>query len=142
MRLFRHSHAWIVALIIATLTVTGCAAKGARNKTRVAALTVGESLLAVADAERDLYAGNAYPKATHDQINTVLLQALHAGQTFERAAAAWTDGDTAPERVTAAREVLLATLDELEKVIPGSVQNRAVIVTAVRAVRIAIGGVQ
>lgn len=102
------------AILALGVALEGCAARGARNKTRVAALTVGDAAVAISQTEATLFSGGAYPKATHDQLNPKIITVLKASRAFERAAAGWQGGDVTPASVETARTALLAALDDLQ----------------------------
>ena len=128
----------LVVLLALGIGASGCAAQGARNQTRVAALTVGEAMLSVDQAERDLYRANAFDKATHDRAGAVVLKGLYAARAFERAALAWSEGETTSEKVAIARRMLLAVLDELDEVLPPGVTGGNAFTSAVQVVRSAV----
>ena len=128
----------VVALLALAIGAASCAAKGPRNQARVAALTVGEAVLGIDQVERTLFAQNAFDKATHDRVGAIVLKALYASRSYERAVAAWPDSSLEPSHVLAARHVLLAILQELGTILPASVSGRASFVVAVDVARAAL----
>ena len=118
-----------------TLGVAACAAKTPRDRGRVSALAVGEAVLTLDQAERQLYEGSVYDKATHDKLGAVVLRVLYASRAFERAMAGWSEGVPMPQAVGTAEAALRAALADVEKAVPQAAAARDPLLRALAAIR-------
>lgn len=128
----------ILALVIVSSLGPACAAKGLRNQTRVTALAVGDSVVALDEVEAVLFKANVYDKATHDRIGDGVLKLARAARAFERGAASWQDGP-APVTIASLRLGVLAALTDVEQLVPEA--HRARFAAALAAIRAAVGAV-
>lgn len=124
----------IVGMLAAAIAVSACAAHGARNKTRVTALTASRAAIGVSQTESDLYAAGAYDKAMHDGMDKPILALLYAARAFERTAAAWQDGQATPLALKDSRDAVLKALADIEQVLPAG-KAREGLTTALAAVK-------
>lgn len=127
-----------VLCLFLLVELAGCAARGPRNRTRVAAETVGECVIALDSTERALFAGNAYALDVHRRAGELIIKTAYAAQGFERAVAAWQTGEVEPSNVQVARRVIAAVLDELDLAIPPDSVGHKPFLTAVQAIRAAV----
>lgn len=134
----RSRAAFVVALAVLAIGWQACAARGPRNQSRVAALTVGEAALGISRMETQLYRGNVYAKDVHDTLSDPILKVLYAARGFERAVAAWPEGADAPATVEAAKQAVLVALADLEHVVPTVAAARDPLLRAIAAVRAAL----
>jgi hypothetical protein len=131
-----------IGIFCCAIVSVGCAAKTARDKTRVASLGIGEVALGLDRIERDLYGGNVYDKATHDKLGQGVLKVLYAARGYERAAAGWAPGGPAPDVVDQARKGVLDALADFEKLIPQLAPARDPLIRALNAIRAAVASPQ
>jgi len=134
----------VIPFVILTLSASSfaaCAARGPRAQIRVAAMSIGETALAIDQVERQVYAAGltGYTKADHDRIGAIVLRVLYAARAFERAAAAISEGvNTRTEALTVAEVAVLAALDDLTKALPAIDGVRDPLLKAIATVRAAI----
>lgn len=128
-----------VLLIVGLVVSAGCAARGAQARVRVAAMTVGESVLAIDQAERTVRASNlsSYTKADQDRVGAGILKALYAARAFERAAVAAPENGTS-EQIETAKQGLATALVDLGKAIPAVDAVRVPIIAAITAAQAAL----
>lgn len=147
MRMMRRTPIRVLAVVLAVGLLSAsvaCAARGARNQARVAALTVGEAALALDQVERDLYAAGipGYDKLLHDQVGQGVLKVLYAARAFERAARQWQDGLEAPAAVDAARVGVTVALDDIEHLLPAAAAIRDPLLRALAGIRAVLASPQ
>jgi hypothetical protein len=125
----------LVALVISA----GCTARSPVAKVQIAALTVGESVLAIDEAERTVRAANlpVYVKADQDKVGAAILKALYASRAFERAAVAAPASGTS-EAIETAKLGLDAALKDLSAAVPAIQQVRVPIMAAISAAQAAL----
>lgn len=125
-------------LVVTTLvTVPACAARGAKNKAQVAAMTIGQAVQSLRDAEEQVYRFGitGYGETEHRASLVKIRDVTIAAQAYERAAAAWPDGASMPADLLKAQQGLSAALDSLVKVVPAVEQVRVPLIAAITAVR-------
>ena len=140
LKLRRWQFAWAWVLGVA-LVASACAAKTPVARLQVSALAVGEAVLAIDQAERDVYRANlaGYDKADHDRIGAIVLKLLYAARGFERAVATLPASATSPsQEVLAAQAAVLAGLDDLTEALPAAERVRAPMLAAAAGVRAAL----
>ncbi len=122
------------------LTVTACAAKGVRNQTRVGALSVGEAVLALDQAEQQLAAASipGYDVPAQKAVGAGMLKVLHAARAYERAAKDYPASGPVPEQLAAAKVGINHALDDLVAVVPSIAGVREPILRAVNVLRAAL----
>jgi hypothetical protein len=85
------------ALLVLSLTLTGCALKGnARHVTVVGNVAVAESLFAIQATADTLRETNQITVEQRQTIAKALLPALETGQQLAKLTAAWPEGKPAP----------------------------------------------
>lgn len=109
-----------IPLLIATLGAAACAAKTPLAKAQVGALTVGQIVLDIRDAERQVYAGKLpqYGATEHRAVLEQIVNLEYAARGYERAVAAWPPGQSIPQAVITAKAGLNAALADLQKALP------------------------
>jgi hypothetical protein len=129
----------LTALLTTTIFTGACAARGARNRAQVAALSVGELALELSKTEREIYAAGVtgYTKADHDRVGVALTRVLYATRGYERAVAQWPDGPV-PAAVTTALQGLQAALVDFGQALPALAPVRDPLLRAAAALRAAL----
>lgn len=129
----------MAAVLALSIGAQACAARGARNKTRVAALGVTDAAISLSQAESNLHAANILNDQQHRTLDGPITRSLYAARAFERAARQWPESTkTLPADVDAARLAILAALSDVEKAVPAAANAHDAIVTAIEAVRAAV----
>lgn len=124
----------VLALVLA---LSACASAPVA-KARTTALVVGEAILGVDQIERQLYRGNVYDKATHDNLGAIILRALYAGRSYERAVAQLETGQSLPADVESAFKAVEVAIDDLQKAIPATAAARQPLMKGIAAIRAAL----
>lgn len=128
----------LVAFVFAGVAA-GCVARSPVAKVQIAALTVGEAVLAVDQAERTVRAANlpVYTKPDQDRVAAGILKALYASRAFERAAVAAPENGTS-EQIETAKRGLETALVDLGKAVPAVDAVRVPIIAAITAAQAAL----
>lgn len=119
------------------VTLTACAAKGVRNQTRVGALSVGEAVLALDQAEQQLAAAGipGYDVLAQKAVGAGVLKVLHAARAYERAAKDYPVSGSVPEQLAAAKVSITRALDDLVAAVPDISGVREPLLRAVNVLR-------
>lgn len=128
-----------VLLVGLLVGLVACSARSPVAKVQIAALTVGESVLAINQAERTIRLANlpAYTKADQDTVGAGILKALYAARAFERAAVAAPTSGTS-EAIETAKQGLDLALKDLAAALPAVGQVRTPLLVAITAAQAAL----
>lgn len=132
----------IGAVVLLVVSLVGCAAKTARDRARVGALTVGEAVLALDAAEQQLAAAGVpgYAGDTQRAVNAAVLKVLYAARAYERAVRSYPEAGPVPQQITDAQLGLFRALDDVVQVLPQAESIRAPLYRAVQVIRVALTG--
>lgn len=127
-----------LSLLAVVAVVSACAAKGYRNQARVGAKTIGETVLALDDAEWQANASKAYSADVHAKLGDAITKLLYAGRAYERGVRAIpVNGTAIPQALTDAEKQLDAALADIGQLVPQAGSARAPLTTALEAVKAA-----
>lgn len=129
-----HRRTSFVVVLVATISVTGCAAKGPLAKAQVGALTATEIVKGIDAAETQAYEAKLYDDAKHQEIGKHIGLLADATLVYVTAVEVWTNTGQ-PGNVEAARQGVLAALQALDPLLPESARAVA------QALRVLMGGV-
>lgn len=136
----RAVNTFVLVALIPFLFATGCAAKGPVNTARVAALTVGEAVLAIDEAEMTVYTAGTVPqydRAAHDAVGGYILKALLAARGYERAVRALPITKD-QSSIDAAHDALVQAFTDIEHALPALQPVRQPVLMALAAARAAL----